>query len=235
MGKTQAGKSSIIHAITGSSHVEIGNGFRNCTRTARLFDFPNPEECFLRFFDTRGLGEAGYDPAEDLAFCQDKAHLVMAVVRAMDHAQSEVQDALRKIRKAKPNCPVILVQTAHPIAIVVVRVIRFPTRLRLSHGPKPSRATSAVLAHQRQEFAALASHFVAVDFTLPEDGFSPELYGLESLWSAIEVVLPFGLRKMLRQDRELRGGLSDIYYRAAWPHIMSYSVVAGVAGRVSVH
>jgi uncharacterized protein (DUF697 family) len=88
------------------------------------------------------------------------------------------------------------------------------------------------LKHQRQEFAALASRFVAVDFTLPEDGVTPELYGLEALWSAIEQELPLGLREMLQQQPELQGELADVYYRSARPHIVSYSVAAGVAGAV---
>src|ERR1700751_3957566 len=55
LGKTQSGKSSLIRALTGSTDAEIGNGFRPCTRTARMYSFPNEEECLVRFLDTRGL------------------------------------------------------------------------------------------------------------------------------------------------------------------------------------
>ena len=61
LGKAQSGKTSLVHAMTGSSRAEIGGGFRPCTRTAQIYSFPNEEECFLRFLDTRGLGEAGHD------------------------------------------------------------------------------------------------------------------------------------------------------------------------------
>ncbi|MGI9569635.1 MAG: kinase, partial [Desulfobulbia bacterium] len=33
LGKTGAGKSTLIQALTGDSQVEIGNGFQPCTRT----------------------------------------------------------------------------------------------------------------------------------------------------------------------------------------------------------
>src|SRR5690606_4780374 len=86
LGKTQSGKTSIIRAITGSSKAEIGNGFRPCTRSAQSYAYPDDVDCLLHFLDTRGLGEANYDPAEDIAYFQDQAHLLMVVVRAMDHA-----------------------------------------------------------------------------------------------------------------------------------------------------
>ena len=36
IGKAQAGKTSIIRALTGSETAKIGNGFQPCTRTARF-------------------------------------------------------------------------------------------------------------------------------------------------------------------------------------------------------
>ena len=40
IGKVQSGKTSIVGAITQSSDAEIGTGFKACTRTARIFEFP---------------------------------------------------------------------------------------------------------------------------------------------------------------------------------------------------
>ncbi|MGI9441201.1 MAG: hypothetical protein ACR2N1_01975, partial [Rubripirellula sp.] len=34
LGKTGAGKSTLVQSITGNSQAEIGKGFRPCTRTA---------------------------------------------------------------------------------------------------------------------------------------------------------------------------------------------------------
>src|SRR5690606_21717936 len=60
LGKVQSGKSSIIQALTGSTAAEIGDGFRACTRTSQVFDFPS-DVPIIRFLDTRGLGEIQYE------------------------------------------------------------------------------------------------------------------------------------------------------------------------------
>ena len=234
LGKAQSGKTSIVRAITGSSKAEIGNGFQPCTRTASLYAFPDEATCMLRFLDTRGLGEAGYDPTEDLAYCQEQSHLVMVVIKAMDHAQKPVLSALHAIRKARPNWPVIVVQTAlhegyHKHSDLHVLPFPFDTE------PWPVAIPNDLarsLQHQRKGFAGYADRFVAVDLTLPEDGFTPSEYGLESLWTAIEDEFPRGLRSILEAKPKLRAELGDIYYAAAWPHIVSYSLAAGGAGAV---
>lgn len=234
LGKTQSGKTSIVRAITGSSTAEIGNGFRPCTRTARLYAFPDESNCLLRFLDTRGLGEAGYDAAEDLAYCQENAHLVMVVVKAMDHAYGSLIDVLKVISKRRPNWPVIVVQTSlHEgyAGVLDQHIDPYPFDVE----PWPTTLPvelSRSLRNQRQEFAAFTNRVVAVDLTLPEDGFTPNDYGLESLWAAIEKVFPYGLRAMLETQPELKAELGDIYYATAWRHIISYSVAAGGAGAV---
>src|ERR1700716_2135750 len=54
-GKTQSGKTSIVHYLTGASEAEIGNGFRPCTRFLRTYDFPTAEAPLLSFLETRAL------------------------------------------------------------------------------------------------------------------------------------------------------------------------------------
>ena len=98
LGKVQSGKTSLIRVMTGCSTAEIGDGFRACTKTARIFDFPE-EAPLVRFLDTRGLGEAGYDPAEDLAFSERQAHLVIVTMRALDAQQEAVVEVARLIRQ----------------------------------------------------------------------------------------------------------------------------------------
>src|SRR5688572_17000745 len=85
-GKTQSGQHSIIKYLTGAAEAEIGEGFRPCTRTSRIYHFPEPEAPLLSFLDTRGLDEPGYDAAEDVARFNNDAHLVVVTVRLLDHA-----------------------------------------------------------------------------------------------------------------------------------------------------
>ena len=56
LGKTQAGKTSIVAEMTGQAHDQIGAGYLPMTRDSRVYAFP-PEHPVLRFLDTRGLGD----------------------------------------------------------------------------------------------------------------------------------------------------------------------------------
>jgi uncharacterized protein (DUF697 family) len=233
IGKAQSGKTSVIRALTGSSRVEIGNGFRPCTRTARLYPFPSEADHFVQFLDTRGLGEAEYDPREDIRVLEDQAHCLIVVIKAMDHAQASVLAPLQTIREAHPNWPLIVVQTALHEG--------YPDAARHHANPYPytqppfppsaPHDLARSLASQREWFANSQARFVPVDFTLPEDGFEPEHYGLDSLWTAIEDAIPLGLRGMLHERRH---SLRDVYFHTAHPHILSYSAMAGAAASVPV-
>ncbi len=110
LGKTGAGKSSLIHAVTGNDKVEIGNGFRPCTMTAQSYDFPL-DKPLLRFLDTRGLADSDYDATEDIVACQNRSHAVIVVMKAEDPEQSHVHNALRQIRKSGGLNPILLVHT----------------------------------------------------------------------------------------------------------------------------
>jgi hypothetical protein len=111
IGKVQSGKTSIIRALTRSTDAEVGSGFRACTRTARVFDFPD-DAPIIRFLDTSGLGEAAYEPSADIAFCESRAHLVLAVAKALDLQQKEVLDVLSAVRDRHPDWPIVVAQTS---------------------------------------------------------------------------------------------------------------------------
>jgi len=244
MGKTQSGKTSLIRALTGNSRAEIGNGFVPCTRTSSLYAYPTEEDCLIRFLDTRGLGEVSYDPSEDMAWCEGQAHLLVVVVKAMDHAQEPIVRAVEAVKKRHPLWPVIVLQTSLHEG--------YPRRdsQHVMPYPFPADTTTPIpasvpedlarsLARQRQLFQgplyrSSPAQFVPVDFTLPEDGFEPVDYGLEACWRAIEQALPQGFRGMIEQFREGRQDLRDMHLRLAHPHIISYALAAGAAAAVPV-
>lgn len=233
LGKAQSGKTSLIRAMTENTRTEIGNGIRACTKTATMYSFPGEEDGIVRFLDTRGLGEVNYDPAEDLAIFQDQAHLLVVVMKALDHAQQPVMTALKSIRRARPHWPVLVVQTTLHEG--------YPTREQQHVEPyhylqQPLPASIPVnlvrsLISQREMFsnADIEAKFVPVDFTLPEDGYENVDYGIEALWDAVEDLLPLGLRSMLQHNTQTRRNLRDAHLRTAQPHILSYAVMAGAA------
>ncbi len=236
LGKAQSGKTSIIRAITGSSRAEIGGGFRPCTRTAQIYHFPAEEDCLVRFLDTRGLGEVAYDPAEDIRVLEQQAHCLVVVVKAMDHAQKCVLGPMEAILKAHPHWPLLVVQTTlhegYPMP-ETQHILPYP----YADDPLPPSVPSDLarsLAAQRQWFAGYRARFAAVDFTMPEDGYEPEHYGLEAVWQAIEEAVPLGLRAMLEGTQAARRSLRDVYFRTAHPHVLSYAIASGVIASVPV-
>ena len=185
IGKVQAGKSSIVRALTEASAAEVGLGYKPCTRTAAIFDFP-AEAPVIRFLDTRGLGEKGYDPAEDIAFHEAQAHLMVAVMKALDPQQDAVVNAVRAARKRHPEWPVIVAQTSLHEGYAPGEAHRRPypfVGAGAEAGLPPALTRS--LAYQRSLFAHLPGNgalvFVPIDFTQPGDGFEPVSYGLPAL------------------------------------------------------
>ncbi len=234
LGKSQSGKTSIIRALTDSPVAEIGNGFRPCTRTARLYDFP-AEAPVVRFLDTRGLGEVAYDPAEDIRFSESQAHLVLGVMKATDLGQDAVFEVLRAVRRRHPQWPVLIAQTGlHegylPDAehLLPYPFDREPWPLAVSND-----LTRALLA-QRDGLGRLpgpvALRWVPIDLTLPEDGLEPADYGLDALWAAIGQVSSLDLQARLRGDP----GVRDTFARAAHPHIVGYALAAAGVGALPV-
>lgn len=237
LGKTQSGKSSLIRQITDNDNAQIGNGFKPCTNTSQFYDFPSSSHPILRFLDTRGLGETDYDPTEDLNWCANKAHLLIAVLRASDMNQAEVVKAVLKIHDQNPNWPVIVVQTSlhecYPNTesehILPYPYHQKPFPLEVPHD------LIRVLLHQREWFKPLGNnvHFVPVDFTLPDDGYTPSSYGLEELWDKIEELLPKSLINLLRGSKN-HEELLDYHAKQAHPHITGYSILNIGVGAVPV-
>lgn len=234
LGKAQSGKTSIVRALTGSTRAEIGDGFQPCTRTASHYDFP-PDAPVVSFLDTRGLGEVDYAPDDDIALCEARAHLVLAVVKATDTRPGAVLEVLRAVRRRHPEWPVLVVQTclheAYPPGADHVMPYPYADPDWIRRVPDALRR---LLLTQREQLEALpgsgAVNFVAIDFTQPEDGYVPVEYGLDSLWAGIEEASSLGLQARLRADPEV----TDLYSRAAHPHIVGYSLAGAAIGALPV-
>lgn len=226
IGKVQSGKSSIVRVLTQSTEAEVGSGFRACTKMARVFDFPQ-DAPIIRFLDTRGLGEVAYDPAEDIAFCEGRSHLILAVVKAMDQQQKVVLDVIAAARRAHPDWPLVVAQTSlhegYPQG--VSHVLPYPF-FDGALGPDLPPALSQALAYQRGLFASLpgrgAVSFVPIDFTHGGDGFEPADYGHEALIAALIAAAPLTVAAALAELPQ-----SPDARRKSDAHILGYSVAAG--------
>jgi uncharacterized protein (DUF697 family) len=237
IGKVQSGKTSIVRALTGASDAEIGAGYRACTRTARIFDFP-PEAPIIRFLDTRGLGEAAYDPEADIAYCEDRAHLILAVVKALDAEQSAVVEAVRAARARHPEWPVVVAQSSlhEGYAAGQGHVLPYPFDGDDAAGAVPEPVLRA-LEHQRSLFEGLpgrgAVRFVPIDLTLPGDGFQPPDYGREALIAALVAAAPAAVRLAVQELPGATGGGED-RARSVNAHILGFAAAAGASDAVPV-
>jgi uncharacterized protein (DUF697 family) len=223
LGKTGAGKTAIVSALTGDRRAEVGQGFAPCTRTSQFYDVP-PEAPLPRFLDTRGLGEVGYDPATDMSWCEEQSHLMLVVMQLADPMQHVVLQPLQQARGRHPDWPVVVAQTglhrlyppgmAHAVPYPYTGGPEDETQASLPH------ALRQALAHQRKLFDGLRGlrpRFVPIDFTVPEDGFAPHDYGIEALWRVLEEAAPIAFEALHRarteaQTDRMRGRVRPLIY-----------------------
>lgn len=235
-GKTQSGKTSIIKYLTGAASAEIGKGFQPCTRFSRQYQFPTPEAPLLTFLDTRGLDEPGYDPAEDLAQFNERSHVLLVTVKALDHAQENVLKHLHTIHQAKPSRPVLLVLTClHEAYPQQQHPLPYPFTSEsgpIATPPALPEDLTRSLSEQRRRFDELVDRVVAVDLTPTEEGFNDPDYGGPLLRQTLLELLPAGYRQTLLSLDEVSRGLQDFFSRQALPYILAYSTLAGSAAAV---
>ena len=229
--QAQVGKSSIVRTLTGSTEAEIGAGFEACTKTSRVFDFPQ-QAPIIRFLDTRGVGEVGYRPDEDIAFCEERSHLIIAVLKASDMAQGTVLDVIASVRRRHRDWPIVVAQTSlHELYAPGARhpaPYPFSVASATAH---PSDPLQRALAHQRTLFDDLAGPaptFVPIDFTLPDDGYDPADYGHEALIAALIEAAPEALSAVLAK----LPSRSDDADTSADAYILGFALAAGASDAI---
>ncbi len=202
LGKTGAGKSSIVRALTGEA--QVGDGFAPCTRTARAFDFP-ADHPVLRFLDTRGLAEAGYDPTEDLAAAEGGSHAVLAVARLDDPAQGALADTLADLRRRRPALPMLAIHTGADLVA----------------DPDTRRRAQAAIQTRMERAAGTA--LPAVAMRLPPDA-PLDADSMAALRAALTDMLP-DLALLLAEDRAADAESAE--FGALRPLVLWYAGAAG--------
>jgi uncharacterized protein (DUF697 family) len=206
LGKTQAGKTSIVAELTGQAHDEVGRGYRPMTRESRIYAFP-PECPALRFLDTRGLADCvDHDSAADLAQAREQAHLLLVVLRVDDLDVQKIIDVVAETRRRHKQLPVIVAQTGLHRCYGKHERHADPYPFDGSDDdrrrPRVPPALGDAMLAQRRLFSRLkgpAPVFVPLDFTRAEQGVAPADYGADLLWSRFNEVLPL-VAEQLRKD-----------------------------------
>lgn len=233
-GKTGSGKSSIVQYLTGVEAIEIGNGYQPQTKHSSLYSFPEESDPLLKFLDTRGISEAGYDPTEDITVLSNMAHLLVLIVRTMDHALDELVDSLKRIRSTNPELPVLLVLTAlhdgypgeqHP-AVDPYTNSDFPLPTSIPDEVRQS------LEVQYERFDGLVSRAVPIDLTPVYEGFEQPDFGGNRLKQAIIDLLPAAYRYGILQLEQVTDPQFDAERKRAMSTILGTSGLAATAAAV---
>ena len=225
-GKTQSGKTSIIRYLTGAEDAAIGNGFRPCTKTSRIYPFPTDEAPVLTFLDTRGLDEPSYDPAEDLASFDAQAQLMIVTCRLRDFAHGGLRDALRTIRSVNRRRPIVLALTCLHES--------YPQRQHPQPYFEALPETLAIIEQQKIEFAGLFDAVVPIDLTKPAEGFEDTEYGGAALKAKLVELLPTAYRETLLRLDGVNDRFKEEYLKRAIPVIIGYSTLAATAGAIPI-
>ena len=225
-GKTQSGKTSIIRYLTGAEDAAIGNGFRPCTKTSRIYPFPTTEAPVLTFLDTRGLDEPAYDPAVDLAAFDTQAQLMIVTCRLRDFAHGGLRDALRRVRTVNPRRPIVLALTCLHES--------YPQQQHPQPYFEALPETVSLIERQKTEFAGLFDAMVPIDLTKPTEGFDDGEYGGAALKAKLVELLPQAYRETLLRFDGLNDQFKEIYLKRAIPVIIGYSSLAATAGAIPI-
>ncbi len=244
-GKTGSGKSSVIRYLTGAEDATIGEGYRPETKTSRRFDFPDTLEPLMMFLDTRGLGEAKYDPGEDIKHFSGSSELMIVTVRVTDHALQGILDPLRLIRNSSPHRPVLLVLTClheavgpidltdgvDPFATFVADTTNADTSNSDTATPVPEDLQKLIQAKVTQ-FAGLHDAVIPIDLTQVEDGFVDPDFGGDRLKQSILDHLPHAYRQALLALKDVgSSGPTSRKQQVRW-QVLASSALAGTAGAV---
>lgn len=234
VGKPQAGKSSIVRGLTGVSAEIVGQGFRPHTQSTKRYAYPSSELPLLIFTDTVGLGDIDRDTQSliqelvgDLEAETNRARIIILTVKINDFAIDTLRQIAKELRQKYPQIPCLLAvtclhevypapQTDHP---------SYPPELESVH-----RASTAI----QKAFAGLFDRAVLIDFTLADDGFTPEFYGLETMRETLADLLPEAESRAIHQllDRESGEQLGNIYRDVARRYILPFSIAAATVAAI---
>ena len=190
IGKPQAGKSSIVRGLTGVSAAIVGQGFRPHTQSTIRYSYPSAELPLLVFTDTVGLGDVYRDTnslIQELVANLDaetsRPRIILLTVKINDFAIDTLRQIATELRQKYPQIPCLLTVTClHEV---------YPTS-QTEHPAEPTSIESVnrSFAAIQQSFTGLFDRSILIDFTLPDDGYTPEFYGLAAMRETLADLLP---------------------------------------------
>jgi uncharacterized protein (DUF697 family)/GTP-binding protein EngB required for normal cell division len=234
IGKPQAGKSSIVRGITGTSAEIVGQGYRPHTQHTERYTYPANDLPLLIFTDTVGLGDVNQETnsiiAELIADLEQEAsgaRVLIVTVKINDFATDTLRKITQELRQKYPSVPCLLAVTCcHEI---------YPANIE-NHPSYPpdfaevNRAFDAI----KTTFSGLYDQSVLIDFTLEEDGYEPVFYGLEALRDRLADLLPTAEAKAINQllDNTTTQQIGNLYRDVGRRYMLAFSIMAASAAAI---
>ena len=206
LGKTGAGKSSFIKQLSGYAHVPIGTGFMPCTQTLDEYLFPEKSP-ILKLLDTRGLGEAGYDPDDDIEVAGRQSDLIVAVAKIDEPNQADILNVLRRSKRFGISSDLLVLHTG---------------------ASKGREETQRLVSYQIAQFDDAWKgqiHHVRVDL------FDPTHPGHVEIENQLSYLLPV-VALMIQQDQEAEK--LSVELKSLRPSIYRYASISAASGAIPV-
>jgi uncharacterized protein (DUF697 family)/GTP-binding protein EngB required for normal cell division len=234
IGKPQAGKSSIVRGITGTSAEIVGQGYRPHTQHTERYTYPANDLPLLIFTDTVGLGDVNQETnsiiAELIADLEQEtsgARVLIVTVKINDFATDTLRKITQELRQKYPTVPCLLVVTC------CHEVYPANTENHPSYPPEIAEVNRAFDA-VKTTFTGLYDQAVLIDFTLEEDGFEPVFYGLEALRDRLADLLPTAEAKAINQllDNTTTQQIGNLYRDVGRRYMLAFSIMAASAAAI---
>ena len=239
IGKPQAGKSSIVRGLTGVSAEIVGQGFRPHTQSTTRYNYPSSELPLLVFTDTVGLGDIDRDTQSliqeligDLEAETTRPRIIILTVKINDFAIDTLRQIAQELRRKYPQIPCLL-------AVTCLHEVYPVTQPDHPEHPTSIESVDRAFTAIQQTFAGLFDRAVAIDFTLPEDGYTPEFYGLETMRENLAELLPEAQARAMSQllgagtsAHDEQGDIGNIYRDVARRYILPFSIAAGTVAAI---
>ncbi|WP_366944877.1 DUF697 domain-containing protein [Chamaesiphon sp. GL140_3_metabinner_50] len=240
IGKPQAGKSSIVRGLTGVSAEIVGQGFRPHTQSTTRYNYPSSELPLLVFTDTVGLGDIDRDTntliqelVGDLEAETSRPRIIILTVKINDFAIDTLRQIARELRQKYPQIPCLL-------AVTCLHEVYPTTQTEHPDEPTSIAAVDRAFTAIQQAFVGLFDRAVLIDFTLAEDGYTPEFYGLETMRTTLADLLPEAesraMSQLLDSGKSTSDGESDklgnIYRDVARRYILPCAIAAGAVAAI---
>ncbi len=240
IGKPQAGKSSIVRGLTGVSAEIVGQGFRPHTQSTTRYNYPSSELPLLVFTDTVGLGDIDRDTNSliqeligDLDTETTRPRIIILTVKINDFAIDTLRQIASELRQKYPQIPCLL-------AVTCLHEVYPVTQIDHPEAPQSVESVARAFTAIQQAFVGLFDRSVLIDFTLAEDGYTPEFYGLETMRTILADLLPEAesraMSQLLAAGTATHAGesnqLGNIYRDVARRYILPCAIAAGTVAAI---